>query len=100
MKFNSKRNVLLKRLYLQYENGLSELDYLEKIYKQVKLQELVKFNGKVYMRSIPKNNKYYKYPYHFHVIVKDIYSGSAMLEDEDGDLVSTICDYKIEIKID
>lgn len=28
------------------------------------------------MLSVPKNNKYNKYPYHFHVIDEDIYSGN------------------------
>lgn len=66
----------MKVFRLQHEDDLSELEYLEKIYKQVRLEELVKFNGKAYIRSTPKNNKYYKYPYHFHILVKDIYSGS------------------------
>lgn len=77
---------------------MSELDYLEKIYKKVKLDELVKFNKKVYIRSTPKNNKYYKYPYHFHLLVKDIYSGNMKFLDEDSELVNTGCHYKIEIK--
>lgn len=92
--------IFIKKLYLQYEEGLSDLDYLEKIYKQVRLQERVKFNGKVYMRSTPKNNKYYKYPYHFHLVVKDIYSGNVRFQDEDGELVNTGCHYKIEIRTD
>lgn len=77
---------------------MSELNYLEKIYKKEKLGELVKFNKKVYMRSTPKNNKYYKYQYHFYLLVKDIYSGNVKFSDEDGELVNTVCHYKIEIK--
>mgnify|MGYP001806508966 FL=1 len=90
--------ILLKIIYLQHEDGLSELEYLEKIYKQVRLEELVKFNGKAYIRSTPKNNKYYKYPYHFHILVKDIYFGNVKFKDEDGELVNTGCHYKLEIK--
>ena len=52
------------------------------------------------MRSTPKNNKYYKYPYHFHLVVKDIYSGNVRFQDEDGELVNTGCHYKIEIRTD
>ncbi len=82
---------------LQYEEGLSDLDYLEKIYKKVKLEELVKLNGKAYRRSTPKNNKNFKYPYHFHVASKDIYAGNVKFTDIDGELVNTGCHHKVEI---
>lgn len=88
----------METFYLQYEDGLSELDYLEKIYKKVKIGELVKFNGKGYMRSTPKNNKYFKHPYHFHLAVSDIYKGNVRLQDEDGELVTIVCHYKVEIQ--
>lgn len=87
----------MKTFELQYEEGLSELDYLEKIYKKVRLGELVKFNGKVYMRSTPKNNKYFKHPYHFHLSVKDIYEGNVLLRDSDGEMVNSWCPYKVVI---
>ncbi len=87
----------LKTFELQYEEGLSELDYLEKIYKKVRLEELVKFNGKGYMRSTPKNNKYFKHPYHFHLAVKDIYKGNVLFRDSDGEMVNTGCHYKVVI---
>lgn len=88
----------METFYLQYEEGLSELDYLEEVYKKVKIGELVKLNGKGYMRSTPKNNKYFKNPYHFHLAVSDIYKGNIRLQDEDGELVTTVCHYKVEIQ--
>ena len=88
----------MKVFRLQHEEDLSELEYLEKIYKQVRLEELVKFNGKAYIRSTPKNNKYYKYPYHFYILIKDIYSGNVKFKDEEGELVNTGCHYKLEIE--
>lgn len=103
MLFNNKIRFSLevlkvKSLYLESQEGLTEFDYLEQIYKKVKLQETVKFNGKVYMRVTPRNNKYYKNPYHFYILNHDIYSGNVKLMDEDGELVNSICNYKIEIK--
>lgn len=88
----------MKIFYLKYQEGLTELDYLEQIYKKVKLEQTVKFNGKVYMRVTPKNNKYYKNPYHFYVVNRDIYSGNVKLMDEDEELVNSICNYKLEIE--
>ena len=82
---------------LQYEEGLSDLDYLEKIYKKVKLEELVKLNGKDYRRSTQKNNKYIKYSYHFHVANDDIYAGNVKFTDIDGELVNTGWHHKVEI---
>ena len=89
----------MKIFRLKYQEGLTELDYLEQIHKKVRLQETVKFNGKVYMRVTPKNNKYYKNPYHFYVLNHDIYSGNVKLFDEDGELVNSICNFKIEIQV-
>lgn len=88
----------MKVFELQYEEGLSELEYLEKIYKKVKLEELVKFNGKVYRRIPPKNNKHFKYPYHFHLAVTDIYKGNVLFRDADGELVNSGCRYKVIIQ--
>lgn len=88
---------MLRTFELQYETDLSELEYLEKIYKKVKIGELVKFNGKAYIRQYPKNTKYYKYPYHFAVINSNIYSGNIKMKDEDGEFVNTACSYKVVI---
>ena len=87
----------MKSLYLESQEGLTEFDYLEQIYKKVKLQETVKFNGKVYKRSTPKNNKFYKYPFHFHLAVSDIYKGNVLLKDDDGEFVNSICHCKLVV---
>ena len=87
----------MKVFELQYKVRMSELDYLERIYKEVKLSETVKFNGKVYKRSTPKNNKFYKYPFHFHLAVSDIYKGNVLLKDDDGEFVNSICHYKLVV---
>lgn len=87
----------MKVFKLPYQEGLSELDYLEQIYKKVKLNETVKFNGKVYTRVVPKNNKYYKNPYHFYLSVEDIYNGNMLVIDADKEHVKKICTYKLEI---
>lgn len=84
----------MKIFEIQYEEGLSDLEYLEKIYKKVKLSEYVKFNGKAYVRVVPKNNKYFKHPYHFDVAVKDIYKGNIQIRDFDGEFVCFRCHYK------
>ena len=89
--------MFMKILKLPYQEGLTELDYLEQVYKKVKLGERVKFNGKVYTRITPKNNKYLKHPYHFYLSTKDIYKGDSMIVDEDDETVNTICECKIEI---
>lgn len=83
---------------LEYEEGISDLDYLEKIFKKVNLEEIVKFNGKAYKRIVPKNNKYMKYPYHFYVLSDDIYNGNVRFNDRDGELVSVGWHHKLEIK--
>lgn len=87
----------MKTFELQYEEGLSELDYLEKIYKKVRIGELVKFNGKGYKRSTPKNNKYFKCPYHFHIVSDNIYEGNMHVIDSDRESVKFLCEYKVVI---
>lgn len=88
----------MKVLKLPYKEDFLEFDYLEQIYKKVKLGETVKFNGKAYTRTTPKNNKYYKNPYHFHVTVNNIYDGNMKVIDKDGESVTMICNYKLEIE--
>lgn len=83
---------------LQKEEGLSDLDYLEKIFKKIRLDEIVKFNGKAYKRIVPKNNKYMKYPYHFYVLSDDIYRGNVLFRDRDGESVNVGWHHKLEIK--
>lgn len=89
--------MFMKVLQLPYQDGLTELEYLEQIYKKVRLNERVKFNGKVYTRIVPKNNKYFKHQYHFCLSVSDIYKGNFMVIDEEGESVNSICEYKVEI---
>lgn len=84
-------------IIIEKKENTSEFDYLEQIYKKVKIGELVKFNGKVYMRVRPKNNKYCKNPYHFYLAVKDIYKGNVLSTDDDGEAVNTHCHYKIKL---
>lgn len=88
----------MKVFELSYQEGLTELDYLEQIYKKVKMYESVKFNGKVYVRIRPRNNKFYQSPYHFMLLSSDIYRGNVKLVDGDGELVNSVCSYKIKIK--
>ena len=87
----------MKIFKLKNQDKLSDFDYLEQIYKKVCLGEIVKFNGRAYVRVTPKNNKYYKNSYHFNLLTDDIYSGDVLIEDDDGELVRTRCHYKIEI---
>lgn len=82
---------------LQYEEWLSDLEYLEKIFKKIRLEEIVKFNGKAYKRIVPKNNKYMKYPYHFYILSDDIYGGDVRFTDKDGELVYIGWHHKVEI---
>lgn len=72
----------------------NELDYLEQIYNLVKLDETIKFNGKVYKRIRPINNKFRKYPYHFCCINQNIYNGSVLVNDKNDEFVNFICNYK------
>lgn len=85
----------MKTFKLQYEKDFSDFDYLEKIYKKVKLGETVKINGKVYIRTVPKNNKFYKHPYHFYLSNPNIYKGDILIVDDDEELVTSRCCYKI-----
>lgn len=86
----------MKIFKLQKQDKLTDFEYLEQIYKKVKLGELVKLNGKAYMRIVPKNNKYFKHPYHFYCAVNDIYKGNVLFRDKDGEFVNSGCQYKIE----
>lgn len=78
--------------------GLPDVDCLERIYKDVRLNELVKFRGKVFRRIVPKNNKSYKYPYHFWCVSQDIYAGSSLTEDSDGEYVNILCNCKLVLQ--
>lgn len=49
------------------------------------------------MRSTPKNNKYFKHPYHFHLAVEDIYKGNVLFRDSDGEMVNSGCSYKVVV---
>ena len=71
----------------------TELDLLEQVYKKVKVGSHVKLNGKSYKRLPPKNNKIYKYPYHFILYNENLYRGMVMSIDYWGDRVSNVCDY-------
>lgn len=74
-----------------------EIDYLEDIYRKVKVSEAVKFNGKVYRRIRPIKNRHIAYAYHFYCQTNNIYNGTALLLDQEGELVNTICEYKLEV---
>lgn len=90
--------IFIKILCVQYEEGLSEINYLEKIYKQVRIHELVKFNGKAYMRSDPNDNIY---KYHFYEYKPNIYyltSVGKKIIDDDGELVNIKCDYRVKLE--
>ncbi|MBQ8234969.1 MAG: hypothetical protein IJZ36_05260 [Bacilli bacterium] len=88
----------MKILRIKRMDNLSDLDYLEKVYKKVQLNSKVKFNGKVYTRIRPKNNEFLKYAYHFCLTTKNIYDGTYLIVDEEGEEVTMICDYKLEIE--
>lgn len=87
----------MKVFTLKKQDEMSELDYLEQIYKKVRVGELVKFNGKAFARVIPKNNKYNKNPYHFCLSTENIYDGNILLRDDDGEMVRLLCLYKVEL---
>lgn len=91
----------METLVIRADNAadLSDLECLEQIWKKVRLHGLVKFRGKVYRRSIPKRNKMYKYPYHFWCVSQDIYAGSCLTEDADGEYVNIICEYKLVVEL-
>lgn len=78
--------------------GLPELECLERIWQKVRLNELVKFRGKAYRRIVPKKSKTFKYPYHFWCVSQDIYVGSCLTEDADGEYVSILCNCKLVIE--
>lgn len=82
---------------LKFENGKSDLDLLEQIYKNVHIGETVKFGKKAYKRVRPCKNKYRTYPYHFVCITDDLYNGNLMVNDAEGDYVSVSCTYKAVI---
>lgn len=73
---------------------LPELEYLEQIYRKVRVGETVKFCGKAYRRIYPQNNKFVKHSYHFMCCSEDIYQGTCLIEDDDGEEVNTLCEYK------
>lgn len=83
---------------LEAEKQLSDLDLLEQVCNKVRLGEIVKFHGKAYRRVTPKNNKVYKYPYHFYCCSENIYAGSFLTEDDDGEAVNTLCEYSAILK--
>lgn len=80
------------------DGNLSDLECLEQIYKKVRLGELVKFRGRAYRRIVPKNNKAFKHPYHFWCVSENIYEGSFLMEDEDGENVKMLCQYKLVLE--
>lgn len=87
--------IIIKEIKCCVSQNENSLEILERVYKLIKIGEFVKYNGKVYMRIRPKNNMYYKYPYHFKVISDNIYVGNVLMRDSDDESVNTICDYKI-----
>lgn len=86
----------MKTLYVKNIEGQTNLELLEQIYTKVKLGEYIKFNGHAYRRTRTLNTTSAKYPYHF-TDCGDIYSGSLLIEDDDGEDVKTLCQYKIEL---
>lgn len=78
-------------------DNFTDLDYLEQIYKKVRVQETVQFNGKGYKRIYPKNNKFHKYPYHFYMFSNDIYEGAMLTNNKWDELVNVSCNYKAVI---
>lgn len=87
----------MRTLFIKNVNNQSDLELLEQIYTKVKLGEYVKYKGKAFRRIRTLNTKYAQYPYHFKDC-GDIYSGSFLTEDDDGEDVNTLCQYKITIK--
>lgn len=87
----------MRTLFIKNVGNQSDLELLEQIYTKVKLGEYVKFNGKAFYRIRTLNTKYAQYPYHFKDN-GDIYSSSFLVEDDDGEYVNTLCQYKIIIK--
>lgn len=85
-------------IHVDQAADLPDLECLERIWQRVRLNELVKFQGKVYRRIVPKKNKALRYPYHFWCLSQDIYAGSCLTEDADGECVNIICNYKLVIE--
>lgn len=78
---------------VKVEENIADLELLEQIYKKVRIDELVKFNGKAYKRCRPIKNKYRKVPYHFCCVVDDIYKGNMMIFDGE-EYVNSVCHHK------
>ncbi len=83
---------------LKYQENYTDFDYLEQIYKKVKLDELVKFNGKAYKRLRPINNKYMQNPSHFYLLKEDIYNGTVLINDFDDEFVTIVCHHKLVVE--
>lgn len=77
--------------------GLPDLECLEQVYERVRVGDLVKFRGKAYRRARTKNNKYYKYPYHFVCASKNIYEGNCIVVDGEGENVNILCDFVVKV---
>ena len=88
----------VKHLYITPQENKSELELLEQIYKKVQLSELVKFNCRAFVRVVPKKNKFVQYPYHFALLTNNIYDGDVLITDDDGEEVSTLCNYSVLFK--
>lgn len=88
----------MKHLYITPQENKSELELLEQIYKKVPTSKSVKFNGKAFIRVMPKNNKFVQYPYHFALLTNNIYDSDVLIVDNDGEEVSKLCDYSVLFK--
>lgn len=86
----------MKTLYVQKIDGKTNLELLEQIYTKVKLGECVKLDGHSYRRTRTLNTKSTKYPYHF-TDNGNIYNGQLLTEDDEGEDVNTLCQYKITL---
>lgn len=86
----------MKILHIKKIDGKTNLELLEQIYTKVKIGEYVKFGGRAYRRTRTLNTMFAKYPYHF-TDCGNIYDGSFLTEDDDGEYVNILCKYKIEL---
>lgn len=84
----------MKTLCVKNVEGKAKLELLEQIYSKVNIGEYVKFDGHAYRRTRTLNTKFAKYPYHF-TDCGDIYNGNFLTEDDDGEDVKILCQYKI-----
>lgn len=82
-------------IHAKEHSGISDLDYLETIYSKVRVGEIVKFKGKAYIRTRPQNNKFVKNPSHFRLLSSNIYEGTCLTEDADGEAVELIAHYSV-----